>query len=149
MVFQIKRLSGDDQALIHQVLDCFSTVFDDVETYGTNRPDRAYLTSLLASDSFICLAAMQGDELAGALVGYELKKFEQPRSEMYIYDLAVYPQFRRQGVATGLIESLKPIARAVGAWVIYVQADYADEPAVQLYTKLGVREDVLHFDIPL
>ena len=134
---------------MHQVLDCFGTVFEEVETYGANRPDRAYLASLLANNSFICLAALQDDELAGALVAYELKKFEQPRSEMYIYDLAVYPQFRRQGVATGLIESLNPIARAVGAWVIYVQADYVDEPAVQLYTKLGVREDVLHFDIPL
>jgi hypothetical protein len=28
-----------------------------------------------------------------------------------------------------------------------VQADYGDDPAVALYTKLGVREDVMHFDI--
>ncbi|ALO45787.1 Gentamicin 3'-N-acetyltransferase [Pseudohongiella spirulinae] len=34
-----------------------------------------------------------------------------------------------------------------GAWVVYVQADYGDEPAVALYTKLGTREDVMHFDI--
>jgi aminoglycoside 3-N-acetyltransferase I len=33
--------------------------------------------------------------------------------------------------------------------VIYVQADHVDPPAVALYTKLGVREDVLHFDIPV
>jgi len=31
--------------------------------------------------------------------------------------------------------------------VLYVQADYADEPAIALYTKLGRREDVVHFDI--
>jgi aminoglycoside 3-N-acetyltransferase I len=30
---------------------------------------------------------------------------------------------------------------------MYVQADIVDDPAVALYTKLGVREDVLHFDI--
>lgn len=30
---------------------------------------------------------------------------------------------------------------------MYVQADYGDEPAIALYTKLGVREDVMHFDI--
>jgi aminoglycoside 3-N-acetyltransferase I len=29
-----------------------------------------------------------------------------------------------------------------------VQADYGDDPAVALYTKLGVREDVMHFDLP-
>jgi aminoglycoside 3-N-acetyltransferase I len=38
-------------------------------------------------------------------------------------------------------------SRAFGAWVVYVQADYGDEPAIALYTKLGVREDVMHFDI--
>ena len=33
--------------------------------------------------------------------------------------------------------------------MIFVQADTGveDEPAIALYTKLGVREDVLHFDI--
>jgi aminoglycoside 3-N-acetyltransferase I len=40
-----------------------------------------------------------------------------------------------------------PIAGQIGAWVIYVQADDGDEPAIALYTKLGKREDVMHFDI--
>ena len=35
-----------------------------------------------------------------------------------------------------------------GASMIFVQADLEDEPAIALYTKLGMREDVLHFDIP-
>ena len=46
-----------------------------------------------------------------------------------------------------MIEELKRAAQAMGAYVIYVQADHGDEPAIALYTKLGVREDVLHFDI--
>ena len=37
--------------------------------------------------------------------------------------------------------------RRQGGYVIYVQADLADSPAIELYTKLGTREDVLHFDI--
>ena len=45
------------------------------------------------------------------------------------------------------IHHLRGIAGRCGAWVIYVQADYGDEPAIALYTKLGVREDVMHFDI--
>jgi aminoglycoside 3-N-acetyltransferase I len=28
-----------------------------------------------------------------------------------------------------------------------VQADHGDDPAIKLYSKLGHREDVLHFDI--
>lgn len=58
---------------------------------------------------------------------------------------------RRQGIASALIGALQKIAAARGAWVIFVQADTGpeDAAAIALYTKLGVREDVLHFDIPV
>ena len=55
----------------------------------------------------------------------------------------------REGVATALILELKRIAAARGAYVIFVQADRGDAPAIALYTKLGTAEDVLHFDIPI
>ena len=35
-----------------------------------------------------------------------------------------------------------------GAYVISVQAE-GDAPAIAIYSKLGIREDVLHFDIRL
>jgi len=62
-------------------------------------------------------------------------------------DLAVREAHRRKGVATSLIEELKKLAVARGAYVIYVQADRGDDAAIALYTKLGTREDVMHFDI--
>ena len=83
----------------------------------------------------------------GGLAAYELRKFEQERSEIYIYDLAVASPHRREGIATALIEHLKRIAADRSANVIFVQADLGDEPAIALYTKLGAREEVLHFDI--
>ena len=50
-------------------------------------------------------------------------------------------------MATALIDRFRSIAAAGGGWVVYVQADYGDDPAVALYSKLGIREDVMHFDI--
>lgn len=97
----------------------------------------------------IVLVAIHDSLIIGALVAYELPKLEQERSEIYIYDLAVEENHRRQGIATGLIETLRGVAAARGAWVIFVQADYSDPPAVALYEKLGAREAVLHFDIPV
>ena len=35
---------------------------------------------------------------------------------------------------------------ARGAYVIYVQADQGDVPAIRLYESLGTKEDVHHFD---
>ena len=78
-----------------------------------------------------------------------MRKFEQERCEIYIYDLAVAEAHRRRGIATALIGALQRIASVRGAHVIFVQADLEDEPAIRLYTKLGAREDVLHFDIPV
>ena len=46
-----------------------------------------------------------------------------------------------------MIKYLQAAAVSRGACVIFVQADLGDEPAIGLYTKLGIREDVLHFDI--
>ena len=85
--------------------------------------------------------------VVGGLVAYVLTKFEQERSEVYIYDLAVAATRRRRGIATRLINELRRIAHDLGAYVIFVQADPPDAPAVALYESLGTREDVYHFDI--
>ena len=145
--FTIRLLGPDDVALMGGMSTMFGEAFGEPDTYGGSRPSEAYLRRLLDSDAFIALAALHGGEVVGGLAAYELRKFEQERSEIYIYDLAVAAPHRRRGIATGLIQQLQAIAAARGAYVIYVQADPGDDPAIALYTKLGAREDVLHFDI--
>ena len=145
--YSIHQLAPDDVALMEALLGTFGEAFDEVETYGAKRPRMAYLRQLLGSDYFIALAALEEGEVVGGIAAYELKKFEQERSEIYIYDLAVAAAHRRKGIATALIQELKNIASARGTYVIFVQADIGDGPAIALYTKLGTREDVLHFDI--
>ena len=145
--FDIRQLGAADIATFREMLAVMGEAFEDVLTYTRAQPDDAYLTRLLSGSSFVALAAIADGRVIGGLAAYELQKFEQARSEFYIYDLAVDEAHRRMGVATALIEGLKPIAAARGAYVIFVQADPPDEPAVRLYTKLGIREDVLHFDI--
>lgn len=147
--FSIRQLARDDVALLEALLTTFGEAFDEVETFNEARPSAAYLGRLLGSDYFIALAALKSGEVVGGIAAYELRKFEQERSEIYIYDLAVAAAHRREGIATALIQELKKIAAARGAYVIFVQADRGDAPAIALYTKLGTREDVSHFDIPI
>jgi aminoglycoside 3-N-acetyltransferase I len=143
----IKTLAAEDVPLLYAMLDLFGTAFGDADSYARARPRPAYVERLLGRDTFIALAALKQGEVVGGLAAYELVKFEQERSEIYIYDLAVAEAHRRQGVATALIEELRRIAAARGAWVVFVQADHGDDAAIALYTRLGVREDVMHFDI--
>ena len=130
-----------------ELLVVFADAFEDHESYQSAIPSDEYLNGLLAREDFIPLVAVEDDKVVGGLAAYVLQKFEQQRSEIYIYDLAVDEPYRRQGIATGLINKLREIACERGAWVIYVQADYGDDPAIKLYESLGTREDVLHFDI--
>ena len=133
--------------MMEGLLTTFGEAFDERATYNDARPSHDYLQALLAADYFIALAALHGDTVVGGLTAYQLRKFEQARSEIYIYDLAVAAAHRRRGIATALIVELRKIAAAREAYVIFVQADYGDDPAIALYTKVGAREDVLHFDI--
>jgi len=146
---EIRHLGPEDVAAMGALLDVFGDAFDDQRAYRGNRPGGDYLANLLGADHFIALVAARRRAVVGGLAAYELRKFEQARSEVYIYDLAVSAAHRRQGIATALINVLGEIAARRGAYVIFVQADLEDEPAIALYTSLGVREDVLHFDIPV
>ena len=145
-MIEVRRIGRGDAGGMEAANRLFNEVFGE-EGYHGPPPTRDHLLKLLADEKFIALTAHIEGEMVGALAGYELVKYEANRSEIYIYDLAVRGEHRRRGVATALIEALKPIAREKGAWVIYVQADPPDEPAVALYDKLGAREEVYHFDI--
>jgi aminoglycoside 3-N-acetyltransferase I len=147
--FALRTLTSADIDLMRALLTMFAEAFNEAATYSENRPSSDYLKRLLGGDHFIALAAIRDAQVVGGLVAYELQKFEQERSEIYIYDLAVAAPHRRQGIATALILELKKIGASRGAYVIFVQADLGDAPAIALYTRLGAREDVLHFDIPV
>ena len=150
--FRIERLRSHGVARMRRLNALFGEAFEDPDSYLSRPPSDEYMAGLLESESLFALVAHDDDgsgDLIGGLTAYELRKLEQQRSEIYIYDLAVRERARRRGVATALIATLQEIARERGAWVVFVQADHGDDAAIALYTKLGTREDVLHFDIAL
>jgi aminoglycoside 3-N-acetyltransferase I len=149
MPFIVRRLGPADLLLMRRLNAVFAEAFAEPATYGAEPPSDAYLADLLSKEHISVVVALAEDEVVGGLVAYELDKFERARREFYIYDLAVAADHRRQGVATALIAHLREIAARRGGWVVYVQADYGDDPAIALYEKLGAREEVLHFDIPV
>ena len=149
MPYTYKLLSTNNIDLLKQLFTVFGEAFEDMTAYQSAVPRDSYLRSLLAKKHFIVIVALDGDTVIGGLVAYALEKFEQERTEIYIYDLAVLEAHHRKGIATGLINQLKVVAKDMGAYVIFVQADPGDMPAIKLYESLGTREDVHHFDIAI
>lgn len=145
--FTVHALTPADVSQLRKLNELFAEAFHEHETYRSAPPRDSYVSDLLADRHTIVLVARVDADVAGGLVAYELRKFEQERSEIYIYDLAVGEGFRRRGIASALLAQLCRIALERGASAVFVQADYGDEPAIALYEKVGVREEVLHFDI--
>lgn len=149
-MYSTKRLGESDLAEMKALLRLFGDVFEDPDSYHAHVPSDAYLHERLADGGFFAVVAVQDGAIIGGLAAYELKKFEQQRSEIYIYDLAVDATHRRRGVATALIRKLGEAARAQGAYVMFVQADIGEEDAAAnaLYSKLAVeRITANHYDI--
>jgi aminoglycoside 3-N-acetyltransferase I len=151
MDYSFKQLSSSpaDIALLKKLLRVFADAFDDQDSYESAVPGDDYLHALLSKPTFIMLVAVDDKDVVGGLVAYELEKFEQNRRELYIYDLAVTEQHRRKGIATNLINELRRVAKERNAYIIYVQADKEDVPAIKLYESLGTRKEAYHFDIPV
>jgi aminoglycoside 3-N-acetyltransferase I len=149
MDYTYRQLAGSDLRLLKDLLRVFGEAFNEVETYQSAVPSDGYLRALLSKPHFIAMVALQGDQVVGGLAAYELEKFERDRRELYIYDLAVSLEHRRRRIATNLIEELRRSAVRRRAYVIFVQADRGDDPAIRLYESLGRKEDVHHFDIPV
>ena len=148
MSFAVRRLDTADLTRMRELNALFGAVFEDPQSYASAPPSNAYLQSMLARAEIIALVAIDDGTVIGGLVAYVLDKLEQERSEIYIYDLAVADAQRRRGAATALIAEVQRIAAESGGWVVYVQADHGDDPAIALYDGLGRREEVVHFDIP-
>lgn len=145
----IVRLKTQDLAKFRELNEVFAKAFNDHEAYASKKPSDAYLQKLLTKDHVIAMVAEIEGHIVGGLIAYVLEKCEQERGEAYIYDLAVDEGFRRRGIARRLIEALKPVAKSEGAWIIFVQADQIDQPAVNLYDSMGNREEPFHYDIPI
>ncbi len=149
---QYLKLESNNIPELRNLMKLFSLAFYDTKNYEDNPPTDEYIESILKNPCNSVIVAMnEQSEVVGGLVAYELQKFEQQRSEVYLYDLAVAEDYRRQGIATNLIKELQEWAKQRGAYVIFVQADNVDAPAVALYTKLAssVEKDITHFDIPI
>ena len=143
--YKCRRLGEADLPAMRGLLALYAEAFEMPAEYLDNQPDDDWLGHLLQRPDFICLIAeTETGQIIGGLSAYLLQKFEQPRQEIFIYDLAVSALWRRQGVASQMLGWVCRQAEQLGAWVIIIEAEEGDEPAVQLYRKLASSEEMAH-----
>ena len=89
------------------------------------------IASELVNDLAFWLVALEGETVAG-YVGSQTVMGE---SDMM--NIAVHPDFRRQGIAEALVETLITELREQGSRCLTLEVRSSNDPAKQLYQKLG------------
>lgn len=141
----IHRLRPAEVASLDKLFGLFEAVFREGADAVAPPPDSAHLAALLASETFVAMVATTPGEIVGRLAAHVLPLCRHPGRELFVYDLAVHAQYRRQGVATALIRTLPGMGPALGAHTLFVQADCGNLAARRLYARFASPAAVLHY----
>jgi aminoglycoside 3-N-acetyltransferase I len=130
---RIDRLTVGDVELARALFATMARVF----ATGAEILSDNYLTRLLDRDDFWALAASVDGQLVGGLTAHTLPLTRVELSEIFIYDIAVVPDWQRQGVGRLLMSTLRSEAAGAGITVAFVAADNEDTHALDFYQVLG------------
>lgn len=97
------------------------------------------LKKFLANDQNLLLLAYDGEKIAGVALCYSLP---HPSGEdtLYVHELDTHPNYRRQGIATQLLQETFKIAKEEGWDEVWLGADQDSLPANALYKSLQPTE---------
>jgi aminoglycoside 3-N-acetyltransferase I len=127
---EVRRLDAKQIELARRVLYVMAAVFENEQAELGD----AYLLRLLSDSSFWVIAALtdQG-EVMGGLTAHTLPMTVAEEDAVFLYDIAVRPEYQRCGVGRSLVEKLQGVAPGE----VFVFADDEDTHALDFYRALG------------
>ena len=119
----IGRLGVDD---IERARELFMVMAGVFETQARPLSD-GYLMGLLKRGDFWVFAVVVDGRAVGGLTAFALPLTRVEQWEVFLYDIAVAPQYQRQGFGRELVAALREAASAAGIGVVWVPADRHEE----------------------
>jgi GNAT superfamily N-acetyltransferase len=101
--------------------------------------DAATARRLLAEPNLHLLVAFQGDDPVGFLVAHELPRPFGDPARVFVREVRVRAERRREGIGRRLLEALLAIGRERGAGRPFALADAGDHEALAFYRAAGGR----------
>lgn len=126
----IKRLGPHDVEILEALLNLFKP---------KQRPTLERLEHLLGQPDALYFAALLRNQPVGWALAQIISRFTV--DECFLYDIAVAPIARRQGIATAMVGSLQQFASQRGISEIYALTEAAKEDARGLFAGSGAHPD--------
>lgn len=131
--FQIKKLTPSDIKTAQELFILFKKVFEEITITADELPPKEYIKNILSKENFHVYVATSNNTVIGGITGYEFDMYMKESKEIYIYDLAVDTNCRRNGVARSLIDTMIEDARQRNVSTVFVEAESEDVEAVEFY----------------
>ena len=127
--FSCRTLLTEDAPAVHDLLKL-------AYTQGRGVPDYSTWWVALSEDTefdpALCFLAVDGrDRICGVA---------QCWTSSFLKDLAVHPDFQRQGVGEGLLRQVFRTFRRRGAPHLDLKVEAGNAPAIRLYERVGMRQ---------
>lgn len=129
----VRRLCAGDETLARDAINLLKPV---VERDGKN-VDAAFMREFLATESNYLVVAYEGDTPLGYALAYRLPRVDRRRDMMYLHDVGVVENRRRQGIGRRMIRECLRLCREEGFVELFVIADADNVPAKGLYESTG------------
>jgi ribosomal protein S18 acetylase RimI-like enzyme len=121
----IRRLGqGDDAAVV-----AAEALFDGPAKPGATQ-------RFLAEPGHHLLVAYADDAPVGFVTGVEVTHPDKG-TEMFLYELAVDEEWRRQGIGRALVDALGALSRRQGCYGMWVITDAGNDAALATYARAG------------
>jgi ribosomal protein S18 acetylase RimI-like enzyme len=120
----IRKYQSQDKS---SLISLWEEVFPEAAPH--NQPERVIAEKLKVDD--LIFVAEEGNEIIGACqAGYDGHRG-------WLYGVAVYPQNRRQGIGTALVEAAIEALRESGCGKVNLQIRAGNTPVAEFYQTLG------------
>jgi len=133
MNVKIRRLiiGDEDNALkvVRQVMP--------VEERNGREPSIPHLRTFLAQESNYLIIAEDGNAPVGSLTAYRMPALCCDATMVYIFEIEVTENYRRQGIGTRMINLLKQFCLEDGVEDIWVATEKDNQAARRLYESTG------------
>lgn len=132
-LMEVRRLRPGERGMARRLFVMMDDVFD---TPSEELSDE-YVDALLGDPSFWAIAALRRGEVVGGVTAHTLPMTRAQTSEVFLYDVAVREDHRRQGIGRRMIEALRAGAAEAGVETLFVPAENEDEEALEFYRAIG------------
>jgi ribosomal protein S18 acetylase RimI-like enzyme len=127
MNITVRRLEPGDESVARTV----ARGFKDAEI------SIAYSGMFLANPSNYLIVAEVAGELVGFLLAYRLDRIDRPTGQLFVYEVAVDPSHRQQGIGTALMQFACSIVEQERLMKAFTLTDRDNEAAIALYSGTG------------